>query len=219
VPGYISEYIFLPENNPEISVTNYENGILSIKLPMKFPYNYICVFDYGKKKKRSEYYRLCQKFDDLYYNQYVDELREFHNDVHAIADVITDIKIASDDAWNAAYTKDVLLNDIFSIKCTTIYPYIKSRYTADPVCTAIDKPVPEIVESDLTLLQYKLEKEWGDTPSGWVITENCFLEFYTACLPENPVQSLHITLTTDEGKKLEYPVEIDLRQQKLIIER
>lgn len=214
VPGYISEYYFLQEDN-SIIVNNddVENDTLSIKLPAHISRS-VDVTNYGKKHKKKEYYRLCRKFDDMYYNQYVQEPAVGNimwNNVHAIADVITDIKIVSDDDWGASHPKGALLNDLFSVKCKTIYPYIKSRYTAESVFTSIDKPLPDIVESDLTLLQQMSYGYYNESPHYWVQTGSCFLELYTDKLPDNPIQSLYITLTTDEGKTLEYSVELDLR--------
>ncbi len=214
VPGYISEYYFLQEDN-SIIVNNddVENGTLSIKLPAHISRS-VDVTNYGKKHKKKEYYRLCQKFDDMYYNQHVREPAvgdTWHNYVRAIADVVSDVAIVSDDDWSAAYPKGALLNDLFSVKCKTIYPYIKSRYTAESVFTAIDKPLSDIVESDLTLLQQVSYGYYNESPHYWVQTGSCFLELYTDKLPDSPIQSLHITLTTDESKTLEYSVELDLR--------
>lgn len=214
VPGYVSEYWFLQEsNNISVNGDDVENGILSIKLPAHISRS-VNATNYGKKHKKKEYYRLCRKFDDMYYNQYVQEPAVGNimwNNVHAIADVITDIKIVSDDDWDASHPKGALLNDLFSVKCKTIYPYIKSRYTAEFVFTSIDKPLPDIVESDLTLLQRMSYGYYNESPHYWVQTSYCFLEFYTDRLPASPIQSLHITLTIDERRVLEYSVELDLR--------
>ena len=93
----------------------------------------------------------------------------------------------------------------------TVYPYIESEYLSDDQITEIDEPLSNIDANDLKMLMYFYNQPYAlELPSDdWCYL--AFLELYTDKLPASPIQSLHITLTTDEGKTLEYSVELDLR--------
>ena len=214
-PGYITSYYYL-ERSHVLLLGNVENGELSINF-VSYAEKGTSVFDYEKRKQKSDYYKLCCKFNDLYYSQRVEyscDIGEFHNNVNVYADVVADISIVSDDDWNSEYPRGVLLNDLFGIRAVTIYPYIQSRYEQEEVRTAINLPLSSIYETELCLfVPNKVIKFDRPMPydTGFYAGGSRFMELYTDRLPENPIQSLHITLTTDEGKTLEYSVELDLR--------
>ena len=212
VPGFVSEYLTL-ENNNEVSTVKccVENGVLSLIFnPVG---DAVGVDDYYfNGGKNSEYYRFCKKFNDLYYNQkvsLVEGYMPYTNCFYVVSDVVTDIIIVSDDDWNGKYVSGTLLNELFSFKYYTVYPYIESRYKSDKVITEVDKPLPDISSSYLKMMMYEDVNNGHRLPSDWEAP--AFLKLCTDKLPDNPVQSLHITLTTDDGRKLEYSVELDLR--------
>ena len=208
-PGYVSEYSYLSEISVQVKC-DIENDELSLVLQC-YSYNGSTdVGDYYFKKKNSTYYKLCQKFGDLYYNQkcaYMENWVSRSNGVHVIADVVTDIRIVSDDDWNSEYTAGTLLNELFSLKYYTVYPYVESRYKTQNI-TAVDDAVTDMPDLSLKMMMYDHYNERALLPSDW--GPFTFMKLYTDRLPENPIQSLHITLTTDEGKTLEYSVEVDL---------
>lgn len=211
VPGFVSEYLIL-ENSNDISTVKccVENGVLS--LIFNPAGDTVGVDDYYYNGgKDSEYYRLSKKFNDLYYNQKVslmDGYMPYTNCFYVVSDVVTDISIVSDDDWNGEYVSGTLLNELFSFKYYTVYPYVESRYRADNVISEVDKPLSDISNSYLKMMMYEDENKIHRLPSDWEAP--AFLKLYTDKLPDNPIQSLHITLTTDEGKTLEYSVELDL---------
>lgn len=216
-PGYVSYYLNMCKCRVTTTST-VEDGNISINLVL-YAQQASSVDDYAKHKKKSHYYKLCQKYDDLYYGQ---DIRystmpgmDYNNGVSAFSEIITGISIVSDDDWNIEYPRGTLLNDLFSVKCVTLYPYIQSRYMLDNDRSSIDMQLSDISENNLKMLTpYQLVEfdEFIQTGQGWVKSGSKFLEFYTDKLPDNPIQSLHITLITDEEcKKLEYSVELDLR--------
>lgn len=206
VPGFVSEYKIL-ESDVRAVEYGIKNGELSLNLlAWGDTYNTYDYYSYGKE---TEYYRFCQKFNDLYYNQKVYELDcHIHdNNVKVVADIITDIQIVSDDDWNGEYAAGTPLNGLFSLKYYTVYPYIASRYKAEDKITTVEMPLSEVANSNIKMMMYdSFYSRW--LPDDWV---GVCLKFYTDCLPANPIQTLHITLTTDEGKNIEYTVELDLK--------
>jgi len=208
-PGYVSEYATISDGNVRVS-SRIDDEKLLFELGLNNSNSYTDVGDYYFDKENSEYYRLCRKFGDLYYDQkcaYMENWVSRSNGVHVIADVVTDIRIVSDDDWNSEYTAGTLLNELFSLKYYTVYPYVESRYKTKNI-TAVDDTISDMPELSLKMMMYDHYDERGWLPSDW--GSFTFLKLYTDSLPENPVQSLHITLTTDEGKTLEYSVEVDL---------
>lgn len=213
-PGYISEYYYFERSNVFLLGNAGDDG-LSIDF-VSYGEDGPSVFDYEKRKKKSNYYNLCCKFGDLYYNQSVTygSIGEIHNNMYVYADVVTGINMVSDDDWDNEHPRGVLLNDLFCVRAVTIYPYIQSRYEAEEVRTSIDQPLSNFVKTDLRLLTYyqviKFKHPMPGSSASY-LGGHKFLELYTNKFPDNPIQTLHVALTTDEGKTLEYSVELDLR--------
>lgn len=211
IPGFVSEYLILDNDNAKAE-SCVADGKLSLMLNVYASYNEVVAADeyMVNGKTDSEYYKLCLKFGDLYYNQKVSVFNDGYiddNNVNVIADVVTDIRIVSDDDWNSEYTAGTLLNEQFSLKYYTVYPYVESRYKTQNI-TAVDDAVTDMPELSLKMMMYDHDNRRALLPSDW--GSFTFLKLYTDRLPENPIQSLHITLTTDDGKTLEYSVEVDL---------
>lgn len=207
-PGYVSEYYVLDDDNVSVE-SNLESGKLSIILKIESgSKNFVSVCEYRKHKKKSNYYDLCRKFGDLHYNQSVIESMGYLkcSQVNVLADILTDIRILGDDGKCSA-----CLNELFSLRYYTVYPYIESGYFSDDQITEIDEPLSNIDANDLKMLMYFYNQPYAlELPSDdWRYL--AFLELYTDKLPDSPIQSLHITLTTDDSKTLEYSVELDLR--------
>lgn len=213
IPGFVSEYLILDNDNAKAE-SCVADGKLSLMLNVYASYNEVVAADeyIVNGKTDSEYYKLCLKFGDLYYNQKVSVFNDGYiddNNVNVIADVVTDIRIVSDNDWNGEYTARTLLNDLFLLKYYTVYPYVESRYKVNDKISVVNMPLSEVADSNIKMMMFDHvyhQATW--LPDDWVAP--MFLKLYTDRLPENPIQSLHITLTTDEGKTLEYSVEVDL---------
>lgn len=208
-PGYVSEYYVLDNDNVSVE-SNLESDKLSIILKIKSgSKNFVSVCEYRKCQKESNYYDLCRKFGDLHYNQSVIESMGYLkcSQVNVLADIVADIRIVGDDGECSA-----CLNELFSMRYYTVYPYIESGYSSNDKIVEINEPLSNIDANDLKMLMYFYNQPYAlELPSDdWHYL--AFLELYTDKLPDNPIQSLHITLITDEEcKKLEYSVELDLR--------
>lgn len=206
-PGYVSEYYVLDNDNVSVE-SNLESDKLSIILKIKSgSKNFVSVCEYRKCQKESNYYDLCRKFGDLHYNQSVIESMGYLkcSQVNVLADIVADIRIVGDDGECSA-----CLNELFSMRYYTVYPYIESGYSSNDKIVEINEPLSNIDANDLKMLMYFYNQPYAlELPSDdWHYL--AFLELYTDKLPDNPIQSLRITLTTDEGKTLEYSVELDL---------
>ena len=215
-PGYVSYYINMCKCRI-MATSEIEDGALSINIVL-YAQQASSVNDYAQHKTKSHYYKICQKYDDLYYNQHIEYSTipgmSYNNGVSAFAESVTGISIVSDDNWDSEHPSGTPLNDIFSVKYVTLYPYVQSHYKAEEIRTSVDIPLSDIADNDLKMLvPYKIVEfdKYMQTGSGLVKAGSAFLELYTDKLPKKRLQSLHITLTTDEGKNIEYTVELDLQ--------
>ena len=103
---------------------------------------------------------------------------------------MTDIEVLCDEDWAPGYPAGTSLNDIFSIRLVSLYPYVSSGYTGD-VDTRIDKPLSDVTSEDMTLVRYNH-------------IEDRVFDLYTSVLPDESVRTLRVRLSTDEGRELEY---------------
>lgn len=82
-------------------------------------------------------------------------------DPGAVSDEINEVIVSSDVAWDASHPAGSSLNDLFSIKYASHYPYISSKYKESCIRTVSDnnikigyttKKLSEITSKDLLLL-------------------------------------------------------------------
>ena len=90
----------------------------------------------------------------------------------------------------SGYPTGTLLNDIFSIRLISLYPYVSCGYTGN-VDTLIDKPLSDVTSEDMTLIRLNR-------------AEDGVFDLYTSVLPDESVRTLRVRLSTDEGYEFEY---------------
>ena len=109
---------------------------------------------------------------------------------YAISDVVAGVEILCDEDWAPGYPAGTSLNDIFSIRLISLYPYVSCGYTGN-VDTLIDKPLSDVTSEDMTLIRLNR-------------AEDGVFNLYTSVLPDESVRTLRVRLSTDEGRELEY---------------
>lgn len=195
-PGFVSDYRSFSSDNLPVDIGDecVTDGLLTIRLPLRYGKSSVYdTRDYRIEGEESRYYACCVKFNDLYYNQVVSitmDMTYMDNCVHAISEIVTDIEVLCDEDWAPGYPAGTSLNDIFSIRLVSLYPYVSCGYTGD-VDTRIDKPLSDVTSEDMTLVRYNH-------------IEDRVFDLYTSVLPDESVRTLRVRLSTDEGRELEY---------------
>lgn len=214
-PGYVSEYCFASVRTQAVEVApeSAADGRISIQLPFAADRS-VKIIDYFNNSEASEYYELCCRFGDLEYDQRVSWTTNsyFHpgNGVSVVGDILSSISIESDAAWDEEHPAGAPLDDLFSVRFATVYPYIYGGYKGD-VIACVDKPVVEVTSEDMTLVRnfracrpsLRESELCGDMTPG-------FMELYTDAMPQSAVRKLAVTITTSEGRRVVYDVTLNL---------
>ncbi len=194
-PGYIAKYYAFSEQRYAFGADNVqmENGIFSVRFPFGAIRFSAETNDYLIDGEESDYYKFCVKFNDLSYNQCISFMTSGitkTTGAYAISDVVAGVEILCDEDWASGYPAGTLLNDIFSIRLISLYPYVSCGYTGN-VDTLIDKPLSDVTSEDMTLIRLNR-------------AEDGVFNLYTSVLPDESVRTLRVRLSTDEGRELEY---------------
>ena len=164
--GYISCYMYF--NPDEINVT-YESGTVSIELSSSNPNRDIYVdshsFVFGDNPLLAErYYALCEKFGDIKSDGFVCYDPSYSIYPFACFEIINSVSIVSDNDWNAEHPAGTLLNDMFSIRYCTFYPYISNNYTGQTY-TLVTTSLSELLEDEMKLIQNSVRLDCATLPT------------------------------------------------------
>lgn len=159
-PGFIGEYYSVNDRKSEIKVS-VASGQLSVAISAGSVYT--SVYDYIRNGDR-KYYELCEKYGDLkpggfLYRECMSPSwlmgRRYMGDypvIGALVETISGINITTFYRWDEAHPAGSSLNDIFTIKYVTYYPFIQSGWSLENPATLVEKPLSELCGSDLKLL-------------------------------------------------------------------
>ena len=190
-PGYIYAYVYL--DTPDNKVT-YEPETLTILLYKKpsLSGTYADGLDYafGKGTRKDRYYDLCQKFGDINPDGYPCSSEDLILTPEASFEIVRQVTIVSDNDWNAEYPAETPLNDLFTIKYYSYFPYISSRYTSAPL-TSFTKALPDLQPDEMKLILNNIELSCSTMPT------------------ESERHTLTISFELDTDRTATYEVELD----------
>lgn len=196
-PGYIYSYVYF--DTPQSRVT-YDMETLTILLYTKPAISmgtYATGLDYafGQAPRKDRYYDLCQKFGDINPDGYPCSDFDTILTPEASFEIVRRVTIVSDNDWNAEHPADTPLNDMFTIRYYSYFPYVSSHYThtGSPL-KLFSKPLPDLQPDEMKLIINNIELKCSSLPT------------------ESEHHTLTISFELDTDRTATYEVELDFRQ-------
>lgn len=164
-PGYIYAYVYL--DIPDNKIT-YDSETFTILLYNKKSIHgtYADGQDYafGKSPRKDRYYALCEKFGDRNPNGYPCSSEDVILTPEASFEIVKHVSVVSDNDWSTDLTAGESLNDIFTIRYFSYFPYISSRYTGAPI-TSFTKPLSDLKDDEMKLIMNNIELGCATRPT------------------------------------------------------
>lgn len=165
-PGYISSYHYFSLHDIKVS---YQHDTFTINCSNNNEFEDIYVtshnYLFGNNTTLSQrYYKLCEKFGDISEHGFLTSSLDNGLMPWASFEIVQRVSVVSDNDWSTDLTAGESLNDIFTIRYFSYFPYISSRYTGAPI-TSFTKPLSDLREDEMKLIINNIELSCATRPT------------------------------------------------------
>lgn len=165
-PGYISSYHYF---NPHDTKVFYQQDTFTINCSNNNEFEDIYVtshnYLFGNNTTLAQcYYELCKKFGDISENGFLTSNLDNGLIPWASFEIVKHVSVVSDNDWSTDRAAGKSLNDMFTIRYFSYFPYISSRYTGAPL-TSFTKPLSDLKEDEMKLIMNNIELSCTTLPT------------------------------------------------------
>ena len=193
-PGYIYAYVYF--DVPDSKVI-YDSETFTIRLYRKKSligtYTDGQDYGFGKSPRKDRYYELCNKFGDINSDGYPCSSRDVILTPEASFEIVRHVSIVSDNDWNANLMAGTPLDEIFTIRYFSYFPYISNRYTGAPL-TSFTKTLSDLKDDEMKLILCNIELNCNSMPT------------------DSHHHTLTISFDLDTDRTVTYHIELDFSE-------